>query len=113
MKLIKQLASIAILIFIFLIGYFHPDWFLGGGFTLCFLNYICEEKKRFNDNFTPPYLPDKPFQITSLPMIQLDVYDYSRKGIWEKLNERGYYSNKWKLMIYWQPEPIQDQDCPF
>ena len=46
-------------------------------------------------------------------LIQLDVYDYSRKGIWEKLNERGYYSNKWKLMIYWQPEPIQEQDCPF
>ena len=36
------------------------------------------KKKRFNDNFTPPHLPDKPFQITSLPIIPInwELYDY-------------------------------------
>ncbi len=69
MKLIQQIPSLAILILIFLIGYFHPDWYLCGGFTLCFLNYIYEDHKRFKESLTPPYSPDKPPQI-SLPPIE-------------------------------------------
>ena len=80
MKLIKQLASIAILIITFLLGYFHPDLYLCGGLTLCCLNYMYEDHKRFKDTFTPPYLPDKPSQITSLPIESIPInwalYDY-------------------------------------
>ncbi len=66
MKLIKQLASIFILTFVFFLGYFHPDLYLCGGIILCCLNYIHEDHKRFKATFTPPYSPDKPPQ-TSLP----------------------------------------------
>ncbi len=80
MKLLKQFTSLVILILIFLIGYFHPDWYLWGGFTLCFLNYIYEDNKRFQDTFTPPYLPDKPPQISLPPIkctsIDWGLYDY-------------------------------------
>ena len=47
-------------------------------------------------------------------LIQLDVYDYSPQGIWEQLNKKHYYSDKWRLMTYWQPEHLPDDpDCPF
>ena len=63
MKLIKQLASIVILILIFLIGYYYPNLYLYGGLILCCLNYIYEDHKRFKDTFTHPYSPSKPSQI--------------------------------------------------
>ena len=80
MKIIKQLASIAILIFIFLLGYYYPNLYLCGGLILCCLNYIHEDYKRFQATFTPPYLPSKPPQ-TSLPPIECtsinwDLYDH-------------------------------------
>ena len=80
MKLIKQLASIVILTLVFLLAYFHPDWFLYGGLTLCCLNYIHEDNKRFKATFTTPYLPSKTPQI-SLPSIKCNpinwgLYDY-------------------------------------
>ncbi len=47
-------------------------------------------------------------------LIQLDIYDYSPEGIWEQLNKKHYYSDKWRLMSYWQPEHLPDDpDCPF
>ncbi len=80
MKLIKQLASIAILTLVFFIGYYYPNLYLCGVLILCCLNYIHEEHKRFKDTYTPPYLPSKPPQI-SLPSIKCnpinwDLYDY-------------------------------------
>ncbi len=80
MKLIKQLASIAILILIFLIGYYYPNLYLYGGLFLCCLNYIHEDHKRFKDTFTLPYLPSKTPQISLPPIkcnsINWDLYDY-------------------------------------
>ena len=80
MKLIPQIASIAILTVVFLIGYFHPDWYLWGGFTLCFLNYIYEDHKRFQESLTPTYLSSKRPQISLLPIkctsIDWGLYDY-------------------------------------
>lgn len=80
MKLIKQLASIAILFITFLVGYYFPTCFLYGGLTLCILNYIHEDHKRFKATFTTPYSPSKPPQ-TSLSTINCnpinwDLYDY-------------------------------------
>ena len=68
MKLIKQLASIAILILIFLLGYHFPTLYLYGGLTLCVLNYIHEDHKRFKATFTTPYLPSKETQNILSPI---------------------------------------------
>ena len=80
MKLIKQLASIAIVIITFLIGYYYPNLYLYGGLILCCINYIYEDHKRFKDTYTPPYLPSKPPQISLPPIkctsINWDLYDY-------------------------------------
>ena len=80
MKLIKQLASIAILIIIFLIGYYYPNLYLYGGLILCCINYMHEDHKRFKDTFTPPYLPSKPPQTSLSPIkcisINWALYDY-------------------------------------
>ena len=80
MKLIKQLASIAILVIIFLIGYYFPNCLLYGGLILCCLNYIHEDHKRFKGTFTAPYSPDRPSQIPLPPIecnsINWTLYDY-------------------------------------
>ncbi len=88
MKIIKQLASIAILILIVLLGYFHPDLYLCGGLILCCINYIHEDHKRFKDTYTPLYLPSKLLQI-SLPPIECTsinwaLYDYNSLQILAK-----------------------------
>ena len=80
MKLIKQLASIAILIITFLIGYYYPNLYLYGGLILCCINYIYEDHKRFKATFPPPYLPSKTPQISLLSIkcnpINWSLYDY-------------------------------------
>ena len=80
MKLIKQLASIAILLLIFLIGYYYPNLYLYGGLILCCLNYIHEDHKRFKNTFTTPYSPDKNPQTLLPPIkctsINWGLYDY-------------------------------------
>ena len=80
MKIIKQLASIAILIFIFLLGYYFPTLYLYGVLILCCINYIHEDYKRFKATFTRPYSPSKPPQISlstiECTSINWDLYDY-------------------------------------
>ena len=88
MKIIKQLASIAILIIIFLIGYTYPNLYLCGGLILCCLNYMHEDHKRFQATFTPPYLPSKPSQIplSSIKCTSINwaLYDYNSLQILAK-----------------------------
>ena len=88
MKLIKQLASIAILVIILLIGYYFPNCLLYGGLILCCLNYIHEDNKKFQATFTTPYLPDKPPQTSLLPIkcnsINWALYDYKSLQILAK-----------------------------
>ncbi len=95
MKLIKQLASIAILIITFLIGYYYPNLYLWGCLILCYLNYIHEDHKRFKDTFTPPYLPSKTPQ-TSLPPIECNSINIE-KDPWiisdESKGKKSLYQN--------------------
>ncbi len=80
MKLIKQLASIAILIITFLMGYYYQNLYLWGGLILCCLNYIHEDHKRFKATYTPPYLPDKSPKTSLSPIkcisMNWGLYDY-------------------------------------
>ena len=46
-------------------------------------------------------------------VIPIYVHTYTEESIWASLNKYGYFSRTYKLASYWQPEPIQDEDCPF
>ena len=80
MKLIKQLASIAILVITFLIGYYYPNLYFCGGLIFCCLNYIHEDHKRFKATYTPPYLSSKPPKTSLSPIkcisMNWGLYDY-------------------------------------
>ena len=101
MKLIKQLASIAILILIFLLGYHFPTLYLYGGLTLCVLNYIHEDHKRFKATFTTPYLPSEPSQIPLSPIqrnpINWGLYDY--KSLQRMAQHFSISSNQKKTVL--------------
>ncbi len=93
MKLIKQLASIAILILIFLLGYHCPTLYLYCGLTLCVLNYIHEDNKRFQDTFTRPYLPSKETQNILSPINAEILRDKTKVACWSNdLDNKSFRS---------------------